>query len=53
MGGLQDYTMHGLSIHFEGIKRLKKLTAEVAGGHKLGISRIPVITHARASPFLA
>jgi hypothetical protein len=50
----ENYTMHGLHLNSRGKKRLMQLTAgNVVGGHMLDISSIPVITHARASPFLA
>jgi hypothetical protein len=46
--------MHGLHLNSQGKKRLIQLIAErVVGGHMSGISSIPVIMHARASPFLA
>jgi hypothetical protein len=45
----EDFTTHGLHL-----RRLTHLIAErVIGGHVSSISSIPVITHARASPFLA
>jgi hypothetical protein len=48
------YTMHGLHIRSRGKKRLSQLIAErVSGCHVSGISSIPIIPHARASPFLA
>jgi hypothetical protein len=50
----EDYTMHGLHLNSQGKRRLKQLIAErVVGGHASGISSIPVVTHAKASPFLA
>jgi hypothetical protein len=50
----EDYTMQGLHLHSQGKKMFTQLTAErVAGGHVSGISSIPVITHAKALPFLA
>jgi hypothetical protein len=49
-----DYTTHGLHLNFRGKRRLTHLTADrLSGGHVLSVSSIPVITHARASPFLA
>ncbi|PNF16230.1 hypothetical protein B7P43_G15297, partial [Cryptotermes secundus] len=48
----EDYTMHGLHLSSRGKKRLTQLIAErVVGGRVSGISSIPVITNARASPF--
>jgi hypothetical protein len=48
----EDYTTHGLHLNSQNKKGLRQLIAErVAGGHALGISSIPVITHARASSF--
>jgi hypothetical protein len=50
----EDFTTHGLHLNSRGKKRLTQLIAEkVIGGHVSSISSIPVITHARASPFLA
>jgi hypothetical protein len=50
----EDFTKHGLHQNSRGKKRLTHLIAErVVGGHVSRISRIPVTTHARASPFLA
>jgi hypothetical protein len=50
----EDYTMHGLHLNSQGKKRLMQLTAErVVGDHASGISSIPVVTHARALPFLS
>jgi hypothetical protein len=48
----QDCTKRGLHLNSRGKKRLLDLTAERVSGHLSGISSIPVITHARASPFL-
>jgi hypothetical protein len=50
----EDFTMHGLHLNSRGKKRLMHLIAErVVDGHVARISSISVITHARASPFLA
>jgi hypothetical protein len=50
----EDFTMHGLHLNFRGKRRLTHLIAKrVIGGHVSSISSIPVITHARASSFLA
>jgi hypothetical protein len=49
----KEYTTHGLHLNSRGKKRLTQLVAErVIGGHALSMSSIPVITLARASPFL-
>jgi hypothetical protein len=49
-----DYTTHGLHLNSLGKRRLTHLIAErISGGHVSSVSSIPVITHARASPFLA
>jgi hypothetical protein len=49
-----DYTTHDLHLSYQGKKRLTQFIAErVVGGHASVISSIPVITHARAYPFLA
>jgi hypothetical protein len=49
-----DYTTHGLHLNSQGKRRLTHLTAErIRGGHVLSVSNIPVIIHARASPFFA
>jgi hypothetical protein len=46
--------MIGLHLNSQGKKRLMQLIAERAGGgHTSGLSSIPIITDARASPFLA
>jgi hypothetical protein len=45
---------HGLHLNSQGKRRLMHLIAErISGGHVSSVSSIPVITHARASPFLA
>jgi hypothetical protein len=50
----EAYTMHGLHLHSQGMKRLTELIAEkVVDGHASGTSSVPVITHARAPPFLS
>jgi hypothetical protein len=50
---MEDYVTHGLHLNSRGKKRLTQLIAEsVVGGHASGVSGIPVITSARASPFL-
>jgi hypothetical protein len=49
----EDYTTHGLYLNSLGKKRLTQLITErFVGGHVSGISSIPVITNAKASPFL-
>jgi hypothetical protein len=50
----EEYTTHGLHLNSRGKMRLTHLTVEsVPGGHvPCRNSSIPVITHARASPFL-
>jgi hypothetical protein len=49
-----EYTAHGLHLNSQGKRRLTHLIAErISGGHVSSVSSIPVITHARASPFLA
>jgi hypothetical protein len=49
-----DYTTHDLHLNSLGKRRLTHLIAErISGGHVSNVSIIPVITHARASPFLA
>jgi hypothetical protein len=48
-----EYTAHGLLLNSLGKRRLTHLIAErISGGHVLSVSSIPVITHARALPFL-
>jgi hypothetical protein len=50
----KEFTMHGLHLNSRGKKKLLHFIAErVTGGHVSSISSILVITHARASPFLA
>jgi hypothetical protein len=50
----EEYTTHGLHLNSRGKKSLMHLIAErVVDGHAPSVSSIPVITHARASPFLA
>jgi hypothetical protein len=49
----EGYTRHGLRLNSRGKERLAHLIAErVVDGHVSSISSIPVITNARASPFL-
>jgi hypothetical protein len=49
-----EYTAHGLHLNSQGKRRLTHLIADrISGGHVSSVSSIPVITHARASPFLA
>jgi hypothetical protein len=49
-----DYTTHGLHLNSRGKRRLTHLIVErIGGGHVSSVRSIPVITHARASPFLA
>jgi hypothetical protein len=48
-----EYTAHGLHFNSRGKRRLTHLIAErVSSGHATNVSSIPVIVHARASPFL-
>jgi hypothetical protein len=42
----EDQTAHGLHLNF-------RIAERVGDGHVQTVSSIPVITHARASPFLA
>jgi hypothetical protein len=47
-----DYTTHDLHLNSRGKRRLMHLIAErISGGHVSSVGSIPVITHARASPF--
>jgi hypothetical protein len=47
------YTSHGLHLDSQGKRRLVNCIAEKMGdNHVKGVSSIPVITSARASPFL-
>jgi hypothetical protein len=49
-----DYTAHGLHLNSQGKRRLTHLIAErIGGGHVSSVRSIPVITHARASSFVA
>jgi hypothetical protein len=49
----EEFTNHGLHLNSRGKRRLTLLIADgLNGGHVSGISSIPGITHARASPFL-
>jgi hypothetical protein len=45
----EDFTRHGLNLNSQGKKRLTQLFAERVSS----TSSIPVVTHARASTFLA
>jgi hypothetical protein len=48
-----DYTIHGLHLNSQGKRKLTHFIAErVDSGHVSGVNSIPVITCARASPFL-
>jgi hypothetical protein len=48
------YTAHGLHLNSLGKRMLTHLTPErISGVHVSSVSNIPVITHARASPFFA
>jgi hypothetical protein len=51
----EEYTTHGLHLNSRGNMRLTHLIVEIIhSGHAPSRnSSIPVITHARASPFLA
>jgi hypothetical protein len=49
----KEYTNHGLYLNWRGKRKLMLLIAKKLGDdHVSSISSIPVITHARASPFL-
>lgn len=49
----EEYTNHGLHLNWRGKRKLTLLIAKKLGDdHVSNISSIPVITHARASPFL-
>jgi hypothetical protein len=49
----EEFTTHSLHLNSQGKRRLTLLIADgLNGGHVSGIDGIPVITHARASPFL-
>ena len=49
----EEFTTHGRHLNSRGKRRLTLLIADgLNGGHVSGVSSIPVITHARASPFL-
>jgi hypothetical protein len=49
----EEYTTNGLHLNSRGKGKLTLLIARSMGGdHVSGISSIPVIIHARASPFL-
>jgi hypothetical protein len=51
--GRDQCTVHGLHLNSRGKKKLTLIIADrLDGGHVLGVSCIPVITHVRASPFL-
>ena len=48
-----EFTTHGLHLNWRGKRRLMLLIADgLDGGHTSSVSSIPVITHARACPFL-
>ena len=48
-----EFTTHGLHLNWRGKRRLMLLIADgMDGGHTSSVSSIPVITHARAYPFL-
>jgi hypothetical protein len=48
-----DFTTHGLHLNSQGKRKLTHLIAErVDDDHVSGVNSIPVITCARASPFL-
>jgi hypothetical protein len=51
----EEDTTHGLHLNSRGKMRLTRLSAEsICGGHVPNLdSSIPVITHARTSPFLS
>jgi hypothetical protein len=49
----EEYTNHGLHLNWRGKRKRTLLIArKLSDDHVLGIGSIPVITHARASPFL-
>jgi hypothetical protein len=50
----EEYTIHGIPLNSRGKMKLTHLTVEsICGGHVPSMnSSIPVITHARTSPFL-
>ena len=51
--GREEYMTHGLHLSSRGKRKLMHLIAdELDGGHLSGVSSIPVIIRARASPFL-
>jgi hypothetical protein len=48
-----DFTTHGLHLNSQGKRKLTHLIAErIDDDHVSGVNSIPVITCARASPFL-
>jgi hypothetical protein len=48
-----DFTTHGLHLNSQGKRKLTHLIIERMGeGHVSGVTSIPVITCARALPFL-
>ena len=50
----EDFTTHGLHLNSQRKRRLSFLTAKRLGDDNVpGISSIPIISNARASPFLA
>jgi hypothetical protein len=49
----EEYTNHGLHLNWRGKRKLTLLIAKkLSDDHVSGTGSIPVITHARASPFL-
>ena len=51
--GREDYTAHDLHLNSRDKRKLTLLIADrLDGGHVSGVGSIPVIIHARASPFL-
>jgi len=52
--GREYYKASGLHLNLRGKRKLMLLIADRldGGGHVLGVSSIPVVIHARASPFL-
>jgi hypothetical protein len=49
----EEYTNHGLNLNWRGKRKLTLLIASKLGDdHVSGFGGIPVITHARVSPFL-
>jgi hypothetical protein len=48
----EEFMTHGLHLNLRGTRLTLLIADGLNGGHVSGISSIPVITHARASPFL-